>query len=223
MTGNKVMKLWSAIITAFFAVLAALGFATPATASTAVQQVEENLNSSADVTASRPAPVSFGSPYDHSRPPTMKQRIVAEAHGSSPRCRRLPRSAADTFCGAAAERDTGPAAAPAFGRPQRVASTNGPAAVDRSTQVNGPAPADHTVSANRPARLDRPAAPDRPAPVDAPVSADRPTSSDRPVTLDRPVSLDSARQARAAASGRAPGAAVPAHALSHAGPVRTAA
>ncbi|MFC5953949.1 DUF6344 domain-containing protein [Streptomyces pratens] len=86
MARNKVMKLWTAIITAFLALCTALGFITT-TASAAVPRTETTRNSerAPDVTA----PATSVRPWSHARalPPTMKQRIRAEAHGASPGCR----------------------------------------------------------------------------------------------------------------------------------------
>ncbi|MFD3734690.1 DUF6344 domain-containing protein [Streptomyces sp. NPDC058632] len=106
MARNKVMKLWTAIITAFLALCTALGFVTT-TASAAVPRTETTRNdeSAPDVTA----PATSIRPWSHAAalPPTMKQRIRAEAHGASPRCRNRPL--------------TNPAPAPA---PDPTASTN---------------------------------------------------------------------------------------------------
>lgn len=91
MAQNKVMKLWTAIVTAFLALCTALGLATT-TASAAVPQTGTIHNCAAPTTTqamSLPA-----RPHDRALPPTMKQRIRAEAHGSSPSCRH--RTALDT-------------------------------------------------------------------------------------------------------------------------------
>ncbi|MFD8735789.1 DUF6344 domain-containing protein [Streptomyces sp. NPDC059618] len=92
MTQNKVMKLWSAIVTAFLALCTTLGLVTTAAAA-AVPQAAPARNTEASVAAATiaPAPVSWTRPSDRALPPTMKQRIRAEAHGSSPSCRqRVP-------------------------------------------------------------------------------------------------------------------------------------
>ncbi|MER5178644.1 DUF6344 domain-containing protein [Streptomyces sp. NPDC002896] len=99
MAANKVIKLWTVLLSAVLAVLAALGFATTATAAAAVQQPAESCNGTADATVPAPRAVHWRPPYVGSLPPTMKQRIHAEAHGSSPTCRRLP--AADATATAA--------------------------------------------------------------------------------------------------------------------------
>ncbi|CAL9515254.1 hypothetical protein SUDANB105_03696 [Streptomyces sp. enrichment culture] len=90
MARNKVMNLWTALVTAFLALCTALGLITT-TAAAAVPQTESSRNSSDDTTApvTTPAmaPWSWSWSYARSLPPTMKQRIRAEAHGKSPSCR----------------------------------------------------------------------------------------------------------------------------------------
>ncbi|MCF3118419.1 hypothetical protein IPZ68_01665 [Streptomyces arenae] len=88
MTGTKAKNLWTTIVTAFLALFAALGLTTTATAATAVQETTNARHA----TASAPAPATalWSAAYERSLPPTMKQRICAEAHGSSPSCRHLP-------------------------------------------------------------------------------------------------------------------------------------
>ncbi|CAL9516101.1 hypothetical protein SUDANB15_03725 [Streptomyces sp. enrichment culture] len=93
MARNKVMKLWTAIVTAFLALCTALGLVTT-TASAAVPQTEPTRNSESeslpDATASEPVPLLWS--LLTALPPTMKQRIHAEAHGKSPSCRHRPAS-----------------------------------------------------------------------------------------------------------------------------------
>ncbi|MFZ3558647.1 MULTISPECIES: DUF6344 domain-containing protein [unclassified Streptomyces] len=88
MTKQKVMTVWTVIISAFIALFSALGLTSPATAATPVQQTEKTQ------TAAVSAPVPAAArPYwslKRSLPPTMKQRIRAEAHGSSPSVRHRP-------------------------------------------------------------------------------------------------------------------------------------
>ncbi|QFQ98769.1 hypothetical protein F9278_24300 [Streptomyces phaeolivaceus] len=84
MAQNKVMKLWTAVVTAFLALCTALGLVTT-TASAAVQRIETTRNCAAPATA--PVTALPARPHDRALPPTMKQRIRAEAHGSSPSCR----------------------------------------------------------------------------------------------------------------------------------------
>ncbi|MGV9883976.1 DUF6344 domain-containing protein [Streptomyces sp. NPDC003006] len=88
MTGSKATKLWATIVTAFLALFAALGLTTTATAATAVHETTNARNA----TECAPAPTMalWTAAYERSLPPTMKQRIRAEAHGSSPSCRHLP-------------------------------------------------------------------------------------------------------------------------------------
>ncbi|MFJ4816827.1 DUF6344 domain-containing protein [Streptomyces sp. NPDC088801] len=97
MARNKVMKLWTAIVTAFLALCTALGLVTT-TAAAAVPQTEQKSNSNgngASIPQQRTAaPATFPWSSPRALPPTMKQRIRAEAHGKTPRCRH--RSPADT-------------------------------------------------------------------------------------------------------------------------------
>ncbi|ARP71164.1 hypothetical protein LK07_16800 [Streptomyces pluripotens] len=92
MAQNKVMKLWTAIVTAFLALCTALGLVTATTATaTAAPKAE-----SPEVGEPHPmAPTILAMhhwAWSHTRalPPTMKQRIRAEAHGKSPNCRHHP-------------------------------------------------------------------------------------------------------------------------------------
>lgn len=94
MTGTKAMKLWTTLITAFLALFATLGFTTTATAATPVQQATETCKSTPTMTA--PLAAYWAAAYERSLPPTMKQRIRAEAHGSSPSCRHLPSDDTET-------------------------------------------------------------------------------------------------------------------------------
>ncbi|MFD7119990.1 DUF6344 domain-containing protein [Streptomyces sp. NPDC059922] len=96
MAAFKVKKLWTVFITAFFAVLASLGLTAPAAAGNAVQQPAEQPApapaAAHHVTEATPAraTVPRSLPRGRSLPPTIKQRIHAEAHGSSPSVRHLP-------------------------------------------------------------------------------------------------------------------------------------
>jgi hypothetical protein len=102
MAAFKVKNMWNVFLTAFFAVLASLGLTAPAaTAAEVAQQPAEQ-----PVPAPAPAPAVVHKvtedpssrvtaprqlmPRDRSLPPTIKQRIRAEAHGSSPSVRHLP-------------------------------------------------------------------------------------------------------------------------------------
>ncbi|MFC9536690.1 DUF6344 domain-containing protein [Streptomyces sp. NPDC056975] len=88
MATNKVIKLWTVLITAFLAVLTAMGLTSPAAAAAPVQQSEGTRNAAVNT----PAVTAVRSPWAFKRslPPTMKQRIRAEAHGSSPSSRHRP-------------------------------------------------------------------------------------------------------------------------------------
>ncbi|WAZ22873.1 DUF6344 domain-containing protein [Streptomyces cinnabarinus] len=103
MARNKVMTLWTAIVTAFLALCTALGLITT-TAAAAVPQTESARNSDSDSTEQSVAPaMSYWAWATHARslPPTMKQRIRAEAHGKTPSCRH--RSLTDTEAESEAE------------------------------------------------------------------------------------------------------------------------
>ncbi|MCL7426203.1 DUF6344 domain-containing protein [Streptomyces sp. YS415] len=107
MARNKVMTLWTAIVTAFLALCTALGLVTT-TAAAAVPPTESARTSGSDSTAQSPVPAMslWAWSYARSLPPTMKQRIRAEAHGKTPSCRHH----ADTEADPEAEAEAGPAA-----------------------------------------------------------------------------------------------------------------
>ncbi|OQR60656.1 hypothetical protein B6E66_28010 [Streptomyces maremycinicus] len=90
MPENRVMKLWTAIVTAFLALCTALGLITTtaaaATAQTAPMHGSERV-ATTDTTAWPTAAAPWVGTQARSLPPTMKQRIRAEAHGKSPSCR----------------------------------------------------------------------------------------------------------------------------------------
>ncbi|MYS05867.1 hypothetical protein GTW71_05305 [Streptomyces sp. SID6041] len=105
MATAKVKQFWTAFIAVLFALLASVGLAGTAAAAQphGVQQPEEPAGPAAGASAaaekraalaSVPAPRAHRLPLvgDRSLPPTIKQRIAAEAHGSSPATRN--RSAA---------------------------------------------------------------------------------------------------------------------------------
>ncbi|MFD3975376.1 DUF6344 domain-containing protein [Streptomyces cyaneofuscatus] len=106
-------SIWTAFITAFFALLASLGLAT-ATASAAnatnAAQPSATTQEHTGATAATPlAPsVRWTLPRDRALPPTMKQRIRAEAHGSSPATRHLSADPASTARTTAAAHHTAP-------------------------------------------------------------------------------------------------------------------
>ncbi|RPF34848.1 DUF6344 domain-containing protein [Streptomyces sp. TLI_185] len=87
MAQNQVMKLWNVIVTAFLALCTTLGLITT-TAAAVVPQTEAPGNCSAPVTV--PTASHWSWSYTRALPPTMKQRIRAEAHGKSPSCRHSP-------------------------------------------------------------------------------------------------------------------------------------
>lgn len=91
MATNKVIRVWSVVVAALLAFCTSLGLITTATAAPAVPQQDSAGNRSADISVKAPyvAPAPQARPYELSRPPTMKQRIRAEAHGSSPSSRGL--------------------------------------------------------------------------------------------------------------------------------------
>ncbi|MDT9690846.1 DUF6344 domain-containing protein [Streptomyces sp. P9(2023)] len=101
MATAKVKQFWTAFISVLFALLASVGLASTATAAQApaVQQPEEPAAASAAATGARAATVSVPAQRaayqwpttvrERSLPPTIKQRIGAEAHNSSPSVRHL--------------------------------------------------------------------------------------------------------------------------------------
>lgn len=110
MAAMKVRNLWAAFISAFFALLASVGLTTTATtaarrpavgtpkAPVLPQQVRrQTVRPTVPAPSTRWSPAAQWSPVarDRSLPPTIKQRIRAEAHGSSPATRHLPVSDAD--------------------------------------------------------------------------------------------------------------------------------
>jgi hypothetical protein len=99
MTRNKVMKLWTAVITAFITLFTTLGIiatASAAAATTAVPQTETARNTKPSFTVAVPAMSRWAWSFCRTLPPTMKQRVHAEAHGSSPSCRHRPLPDANT-------------------------------------------------------------------------------------------------------------------------------
>ncbi|MGW3556498.1 DUF6344 domain-containing protein [Streptomyces sp. NPDC000963] len=101
MATAKVKQFWAAFISVLFALLASVGLAGTAAAAQqpAVRQPEEPSAPAATTApavtgerapASVPAQRAHRWPVagDRSLPPTIKQRIAAEAHGSSPTARR---------------------------------------------------------------------------------------------------------------------------------------
>lgn len=82
------MKLWTAIVTLLVALFTAAGFVTT-TAAAAVPQSAPVRNAGTPAVTVPAVPLWSGA-NDRGLPPTMKQRIRAEAHGSSPSCRHRP-------------------------------------------------------------------------------------------------------------------------------------
>ncbi|KUF15815.1 MULTISPECIES: DUF6344 domain-containing protein [Streptomyces] len=87
-SASKAMKLWTALVTAVLALFATLGLTTNATAAAPAERATTTCESPASPTAAMAA--LWTAAYERSLPPTMKQRIRAEAHGATPSCRHLP-------------------------------------------------------------------------------------------------------------------------------------
>ncbi|MFE9120621.1 DUF6344 domain-containing protein [Streptomyces sp. NPDC007172] len=99
MATSKITTWWTALIGALVALLASLGLAGQATAAAptaSVPQHDTTYNRSEPATSLAPS-VQWALPAASALPPTMKQRIRAEAHGSSPSSRHRAdvRDAAD--------------------------------------------------------------------------------------------------------------------------------
>jgi hypothetical protein len=132
MARNKVMTLWSAFVTAFLALCTTLGLITT-TAAAAVPQTETPRNSDSTNTSDSTVKAHLALPvtspwalaYAKALPPTMKQRISAEAHGKTPRCRS----------GALAESEASSAG------PAKASSSPGKAASGPAKASSGPAKA----------------------------------------------------------------------------------
>ncbi|MFJ9815922.1 DUF6344 domain-containing protein [Streptomyces sp. NPDC101151] len=102
MTQNKVMKLWTAIVTAFLALCTALGLVTAASAAAAATPAESPQSTTEQRTVPTiPAMNHWIWSQGRALPPTMKQRIRAEAHGKSPSCRHRPLDETEAETGAA--------------------------------------------------------------------------------------------------------------------------
>ncbi|MFI2370236.1 DUF6344 domain-containing protein [Streptomyces sp. NPDC018833] len=153
MAAFKVRNLWNAFVTAFFALLASVGLTTAtaaaATSQPAVQTPDEPLKARSQVSGAvlpaqsrRAAPTRWlSTARGRSLPPTMKQRIGAEAHGASPATRQLSAVEADAADMTEADSaaavpavssavSTAPAVAAAAPGSQRVARAAHPAAGD---------------------------------------------------------------------------------------------
>ncbi|MEU7557395.1 DUF6344 domain-containing protein [Streptomyces eurythermus] len=95
MARTKVMKMWTAIVTAFLALCTALGLVSVGAATATAAPAGPRTESADTGTAHRTLPtIPVTHPWAWSRaralPPTMKQRIRAEAHGKAPSCRHRP-------------------------------------------------------------------------------------------------------------------------------------
>ncbi|MET9348604.1 DUF6344 domain-containing protein [Streptomyces termitum] len=97
MATAKVKQFWTAFVSVLFALLASVGLAAPATARTQAPVTQPEgaagaavapAGSAAAVTVPRQAERWSPARRD-ALPPTIKQRIGAEAHGSSPAVRHL--------------------------------------------------------------------------------------------------------------------------------------
>ncbi|MFI8947741.1 DUF6344 domain-containing protein [Streptomyces sp. NPDC053750] len=106
MARNKVLSLWTTIVTAFLALFTALGLVST-TAAAAVPQTRTHSNTDAECTTpdeTAPLPIlGWSSARSGALPPTMKQRIHAEAHNAAPSCRHRPTTTAATAETAAAD------------------------------------------------------------------------------------------------------------------------
>jgi len=86
---TQLKNLWTTVITALLALCTALGLITTS-ATAAVARTEPARNTATAPQAEPPLLPSWEGSYARSLPPTMKQRIHAEAHGKSPNCRHRP-------------------------------------------------------------------------------------------------------------------------------------
>ncbi|OAR23797.1 hypothetical protein A8W25_14930 [Streptomyces sp. ERV7] len=89
MATSKLTTWWTALIGALVALLASLGLTGQATAAASVPQ-QGAAHHRSDILAPETPNVRWALPSASALPPTMKQRIRAEAHGSSPSTRHLP-------------------------------------------------------------------------------------------------------------------------------------
>lgn len=88
MSTFRVKSIWTAFVTAFFALLATMGLATAQATAAEPTVTHQEHTGVTPATATTPS-VRWTLPRDRALPPTMKQRIRAEAHGSSPSTRQL--------------------------------------------------------------------------------------------------------------------------------------
>ncbi|MFE4868679.1 DUF6344 domain-containing protein [Streptomyces sp. NPDC056682] len=178
MATSKLTTWWTALISMFVALFAALGFAGQASAAApaaSVPQHDVTYNRS-ELPASVAPAVHWALPAASALPPTMKQRIRAEAHGASPSSRQRTdvRDAADDpntpSEGAdennapteADEPETAPATDPGAEAPN---SADGPGA-EAPNPADGPGR--DAPNPARPSDGSRPEAPNPAAPADGP-------------------------------------------------------
>ncbi len=148
MAQNKVMNLWTAFVTAFLALCTALGLITT-TAAAAVPQARTPRNSTPPASippATAPVLSPNSSPWSRVRslPPTMKQRIRAEAHGKTPRCRHRSPVDVDMNTDTTAT-SASTAASDTTAQAQDVA----PCAPSASASAPAPAPAGELLASRR--------------------------------------------------------------------------
>lgn len=227
MAALKVRNLWTAFVTAFFALLASVGLttatATAATPQPAVATPDEPARAGVRTTGTGvPEQIRMAVPQrlpaargSRSLPPTMKQRIGAEAHGASPATRRLRDREAEAAAAAETEgrAATVAAAAPAPvaavpPRTRRAARLAG--SPDLTTAPSGTAPAaapSVPAMTARSAAATRPAAPAASVPSSgsaaSPASASS-ASASRTAASSASASPASASSARAASGSSAP-------------------
>ncbi|GGP69969.1 DUF6344 domain-containing protein [Streptomyces melanogenes] len=106
MATSKLTTWWTALIGALVALLASLGLAGQATAVASLPQQGAAHHRSEKLLPETPN-VRWALPSASALPPTMKQRIRAEAHGSSPSTRHLPGAHDENEGGGGASGPTG--------------------------------------------------------------------------------------------------------------------
>ncbi|MET9107420.1 DUF6344 domain-containing protein [Streptomyces zhihengii] len=225
MAALKVRNLWTAFVTAFFALLASVGLttatATAATPQPAVATPDEPARAGVRTTGTgvpeqirravpQRLPAARGS---RSLPPTMKQRIGAEAHGASPATRRLRDREAEA---AAAAETEGRAATVAAAAPAPVAAAV-PQRTRRAARLAGspdlttapaaapsvPAATASSAAATRPA-ASVPSSGSAASPASASPASASSASASRTAASSASASPASASSARAASGSSAP-------------------
>ncbi|MEU6443907.1 DUF6344 domain-containing protein [Streptomyces sp. NPDC047046] len=195
MAAQTFSTLWKALVGAFLALFAFLGLAAaPAQAAAPAApapQPRDLPREESGPQAFAVATALFGPPLVQGRslPPTMKQRIRAEQHGSSPSCRQLVVPLDHPYTTGAAP--ALPAARAALGTPRTTAAAVCPTTATEQTTTATPEPAADTLAQPLPAA--RPAEPAPrtdpaplalgiPGPADA-LDAALARSADAPLTL----------------------------------------